>query len=130
MKKVLLAVAVLIAIVGCSNDNQISVENHAITDVILTFRGETYEVAPGKTLTPPIKNIPNGEYSYSTTWSVNPEAKTNQHGTSLAGTLSFTRSKSSYKMLYSYLISDSTYSVSCNVTTSDPVGGIGKVLAP
>jgi hypothetical protein len=117
MKKYLsLAIFVLLC-AGCTNDNQIRIENQTLGDVTLNFRAAAYTVPSGKIQD--IKNIPNGTYTPNVTYYIpaglTPSALPT--GTSLA----FDKNSTHWYLLFASLTQGTTYTLSLNETTSDPV---------
>lgn len=121
MKKILVLVAVLASMIGCSNDNKIVIRNDTGLPISLNFRAQVKDigaVAPNNEQT--IKDIPNGTYSYNTTYTV-PRAGHYTNGEGAAGgEISFEKQKTAWLFIYSstYSEADSTYTVYLNKTSS------------
>lgn len=117
MKKCLALAIFLLWCAGCTNDNQIRIENQTLGDVTLNFRAVAYTVPSGKIQD--IKNIPNGTYVPNVTYEIPAglTASALPAGTSLA----FNTNTTKWYLLFSSLTQGTTYTLSLNETTSDPV---------
>lgn len=115
-KKIAAATAALALLMGCTNDNQIRIENVAAGGLVINFRAATYSVAAGNGITE-IKDIPNGTFQYSVTY----ELPMGYSAGSLpsGGTLSFQKKSTKWLMLYSSVAQNGVYNVYLNQTSSD-----------
>lgn len=118
MKRVLGIVAAVVLAVGCGK-NEIEIKNIAEGGVFFLFRGEEYFVEPGGTES--IVDIPNGQFSYSTTYGVPSWASGSVTTGDLSGVLVFRQNQTQYTLLYSSSRADGKYSIGCNVSSTDPV---------
>jgi hypothetical protein len=118
MKKVLIAFSIFFC-AGCSNDNQLTVNNIAEGGVIINFRGKEYSVSSGKTLNIP-DEIPDGKYNFSTTFEIpnRPGIKSGISDGSIAGELNFQTRDTKIHLLYSSSVADSIYTLHMTQSSS------------
>ena len=118
-----LPVAVIMSgfLLSCiNNGNQVKIVNLAQGSILINFRAETTQIAGngGKTT---IRDIPNGTYSYSTTYSLPPGATSySVEGLAAAGELTFSYSSTEYLLLYSSTLVDGNYTLSATLSESVP----------
>lgn len=123
MKYVLFAVVSLL-LIGCANDNQVTIQNIAAGSVYINFRAKTYTIVPGASTV--IAEIPNGTYNYSTTFGIPNGLKGDADGGAAAGELIFEEKDTKINFVYSSNQTDSTYHLGCtmsstrSLTTSSP----------
>jgi hypothetical protein len=117
MRKTLVLAAALMALIGCSNDNQIIIDNSAQEAVSLNFRAAETPVASGTTAT--IPDIPNGTYAVSlgivppgnaTSWSVSPTS----------GQFTFAKKSTKIRVVFGSTFINGVYAVTWNYSSTDP----------
>jgi hypothetical protein len=130
MKKVLIAFSVFL-FAGCSNDNQLTINNLAEGGIIINFRGKEYSVNSGQTYTIP-DEIPNGKYNFSTTFEIpyRPGIKSGTSDGAAAGELGFQTRDTKVHLLYSSSVADSVYTLHMTQSSSqdnnfDPSNPLG-----
>ena len=111
-----------VVLIGCSG-NQIYIENRAAGAVFFLFRGEQREVPSGAAIT--VQDIPNGTYSYSTTYEIPAGVQTWTADEGLAGDLYFRRNQTNWTILYASVRTDTSYEINANLSTNDPVTPVG-----
>jgi uncharacterized lipoprotein NlpE involved in copper resistance len=123
MIKIFTALAVIITLWGCSNDNKITIQNLATNPIYLNFRAQIYTV-PGMNdkgqagTIPPITEIPNGTFDYKTMWDV-PSNLTISIAPEADGELTFNHKSTSILMQYGSAATATQYITSLTVTSSD-----------
>ena len=113
---------------GCANNNQITIENKAQASIMFNFRSKLYTLKGngGDTV---IKDIPNGDFTYSTTYTIPPGATKYSISNEAAGVLNFKYEESQYLLNYASIMDDSgSYSV--NVTISGTNSQSSNVTSP
>jgi hypothetical protein len=128
MRKALAMAAVLFSLVGCSNDNQIEIDNISQGAIYFNFRAnQTYVPKDSSRI---IKDIPNGSYTYNTTFELPDGAVTwTVAGNAGSGSLRFSKELSRHLLIYSATL-DKTglYTLYVNETSSDSTGGATSIL--
>jgi hypothetical protein len=115
MWKILIIAAACWSIVGCTNDNQILIQNDTGNDFNFNFRAESYAAPVGKVT--PITEIPNGTFSFEVSI-VPPDGYT--LGTVPAtDELIFQQKSSKWRLIYSSSSVNGIYNVTLSKTTSD-----------
>jgi hypothetical protein len=115
MKKTVLFLCVLLFLTGCANDNKITITNLAAEYIYFNFRAVKYDIASNTSLE--IKDIPNGTYTYSTTYWIPNTAKTfSITEAAAAGELTFEKKDTRVLLLYASTFFEGAYNV--NVTKS------------
>ncbi len=129
MRKVLAAGAVLFSLIGCTNNNQITIVNDAQESIMFNFRATEYDVESGASET--IKNVPNGVYAYNTTYTL-PAATTSFSvaGSAGSGSLTFDREQTHQLLIYSSTLINGAYTLYVNQTSTDTVGAVGMIFGP
>ena len=124
--KYLILSSLLIVIVGCANNNEISITNNAQKNIAFNFRSKLYNVSEnGGTIE--IKDIPNGNYSYSTTYTIPGNTKSHSITTDAAGgSMDFSYGESQFKLLYASTFIDSVYNVNVTISTTNSNNAIVK----
>jgi hypothetical protein len=104
---------------GCSR-NSLDVVNGADEQVIFHFRGETYRLATGATQT--IEEIPNGTWTYSTTFGI-PAGMKGVAGEGLSGQMTFSKGTTRGEIMYSSFIdmADTSYVVGAATSSTERV---------
>ncbi len=129
MRKVLVAGAVLFSLIGCVNNNQIALVNDAQESIMFNFRATEYDVASGASVT--IKNIPNGTYGYSTTYTLPAQATSfSISGNAGSGSLTFEREQTHQLLIYSSTLIDFAYTLYVNATSTDTIGVAAMITGP
>jgi hypothetical protein len=111
--------------IGCSTNNEITINNKAQSSIEFHFRADKYTVAAGDSET--VSDIPNGSFTYGTIFSVPFGVKSYEAAEELSGTMSFTTSNTKTRIAYSSAVADSVYSIGAVITSADrnssnPVG--------
>ncbi len=121
MKKIAVLFAVLAVVVGCSNDNKITLNNISGGTIYFNFLAVGYEI--GVDSTQIIPDIPNGTYTYATTFGIPSGAKTiSVIGTAASGELAFEKKDTQVRIIYSgYVTQDSVYQVGATITSTTPM---------
>jgi hypothetical protein len=115
MWKIFIITAACWSIVGCTNDNQILIQNDTGNDFNFNFRAESYTSPAGKVT--PITEIPNGTFSFEVSI-VPPDGYT--LGTVPAtDELIFQQKSSKWRLIYSSSSVNGIYNVTLSKTTSD-----------
>jgi hypothetical protein len=118
MKKNAVIFFIIVTVCGCSryNDNKISIINESDSQIIFNFRASIYTVNSYGTLT--IKDIPNGTFSYETTYGVPIIAKSSSVNGNASGDLAFNWNDTHIQFYFSSkLATDSTYTLNVSVTS-------------
>lgn len=130
MKKVLVAFSIFL-FAGCSNDNQLTINNLAESGILVNFRGKGYAINPGTTYTI-ADEIPNGKYNYATTYGIPSRVgiKSAAIDASGAGELNFQTKDTKIHLIYSSTVQDSIYTVHVTQSSSqdnkfDPANPLG-----
>lgn len=112
------AVIVVLAmlIIGCTNNNQVIIQNIATGNIIVNFMAKTYTIVPGTSTT--VTDIPNGTFDYSTTYEVPANLKGQISGEAAEGTLIFEDKCTKINFIYSSMQDDSTYTLGCTKSSS------------
>jgi ribosomal protein L2 len=115
-KKTILFVTALI-LVGCSNNNKLTINNLTMGPIHINFRAADHSIDAGTTFE--ISDIPNGTYVYSTTYGVPAEAKSATiDGNAAGGSLTFEKKDTQVLMLYGSTLFDGTYAVNATMSTT------------
>ncbi len=119
MKKIAVLFALLIALVGCSNDNKITISNISSGAIYFNFRAYQYVIEIDSAVT--INEIPNGTYTYATTYTVPAGAKTwDVKGDAAAGQISFEKKNTQVLLIYSGAVTaELQYILGCTMTTTN-----------
>jgi hypothetical protein len=119
MWKALMVTAALMLLIGCSNDNQIVIDNSAQEAIMFNFRAVETQVASGSSAT--IQDIPNGTYavtlgltppSGATSWSMSPSS----------GSLTFAKKSTKIRIAFGSTLTNGVYAVTWNYSSTDPIG--------
>jgi hypothetical protein len=121
VKKVLIAAAAILAVVGCSNDNKIVFSNDAEYSVYFNFRAQDYRIYPGNSTNVQINDIPNGTYDFSLGYEIPPTA-TSWSISSPGGSLTFQKKSTKIAVSFGSIMSGTDYKVTFNYSSSDPTG--------
>jgi hypothetical protein len=129
MWKIVTFAAAMLWLAGCSNDNQIFIENDAQADIMINFRASKTDIPSGTSTT--IKDIPNGTYDYATTYWVPAGATSwSVSGAAGSGSLAFNKKETHQLLIYSSSLSNGAYTLYVNATSSEPTTGAAKVVGP
>jgi hypothetical protein len=121
MIKCFIFCALAASLVGCSNDNKITVTNYSQGMIHFSFRAQQYDVQVDSSRQ--ITDIPNGTYVYTATFGVPSRAKSfSVDGTAASGNLLFQKMNTQILVIYGGLISDSVYTVNATMTSSNSSG--------
>ncbi len=103
---------------GCSStvNNSITFKNLSASDLYINFRGEVITVPAGQTSI--VKEIPKGQYTYATTYSVPSSASNSSEQGDLAGTVKITAG-TKILVLYSSAFINNVYYLSATLSNSD-----------
>ncbi len=115
-------------IAGCSSkvDTSLTFNNISASQLLVNFRGSIVEVPSGKVVV--LKAIPQGTYSYATTYSVPSNYKSNASG-DIAGTVVIGVA-TKVQILYSSSVSDSTYTLFATKSNSDDQNATTSTTGP
>jgi hypothetical protein len=102
--------------------NELKVENLAEEEIHLNFRAEVYDVDAEETIT--ITDIPNGTYSYSTTYTLPQGINDYDAGGAVSGSMRFSFGRTKNFLLYSSITETdntglATYKISATLSTSE-----------
>jgi hypothetical protein len=107
------------SLIGCSNNNQITIDNSAQEPITFSFRAVETQVAAGSSAT--ISDIPNGTYSVAlgtapypgeTSWSITPTS----------GEFNFARKSTKILVSFGSTYTSGTYAVTWNYSSTDTIG--------
>jgi hypothetical protein len=117
MKKNAVIFFIIFTVCGCSRykDNQITITNESATQITFNFRAALYTVNSNSNLT--IKEIPNGTFSYETTYAIPTMAKSSSVNGASSGGLAFNWDDTHVQIYYSYLQVDDEYTLNVSVTS-------------
>ncbi len=104
---------------SCSTDddiNSITLRNEAMGKILFNFRGSITEVNSGETKR--VRNIPRGEYTYSTTYEIPSFAVSSSAEGAVSGTLIF-QAGTRLMLLYSSYFDEGDYIISATLSSSD-----------
>lgn len=125
MKKLLLIPIISLLFLNCqtdnpftSNDNRITIKNLAQYGIFFNFRAKEYQLQHNESIV--IDKIPNGTYSYATTYSVPSIATSYSADDAAGGALTFQYRETGYLFIYSsVLTTDGKYSLGVTITSSE-----------
>jgi hypothetical protein len=117
MKKNAVIFFIIVTVCGCSryNDNKISIINESDSQIIFNFRASIYTVNSYGNLT--IKEIPNGTFSYGTTYGMPSTATSSSVNGASSGDLAFNWDDTHVQIYYSSLQVDDEYTLNVSVTS-------------
>jgi hypothetical protein len=120
MKKMVVIFFLLFSLWGCSNNNQLTIQNQAQGTVYLNFRASIDSVYSGVTRT--FTDIPNGSYNYNTTFEL-PSGITSwaANGSAASGQMTFDKKNTQILLLYSSTTLAGVYTIYVNESSTDPV---------
>jgi hypothetical protein len=120
MKKTVTMVFLLFSLWGCSNNNQLTIQNQAQGTIYINFRASIDSVYPGGKST--LTDIPNGSYNYNTTFEL-PSGVTSwaANGSAASGQMTFDKKNTQILLLYSSTTLTGVYTVYVNESSTDPV---------
>lgn len=128
MKKVLKLSTMLLFIVsiltGCSSnvDNRITFQNFASNKIYINFRATIIEVNAGETSV--ITEVPQGTYSYETTYEIPAGTTTYKTEGAVSGDLTL-KAGTKILIVYSSTFTDGAYTLAATITTSDDLSNTG-----
>jgi hypothetical protein len=122
-------VLTVILFVGCSNsiNNKVTIKNISSEDVYFNFRGAVIDVASGQTSI--ISNIPQGKYSYSTTYAVPSGAISASSSGDMAGTITMAAG-TKVSFFYTSTLLNSAYTITVSVSNSDSTSSRTTLSSP
>jgi hypothetical protein len=117
MKKNAVIFFIIVTVCGCSRykDNQITITNESATQITFNFRAALYTVNSNSNLT--IKEIPNGTFSYVTTYVMPSTAKSSSVNGDGSRDLAFNWDDTHIQIYYSSLQVDDAYTLNVSVTS-------------
>jgi hypothetical protein len=122
MKHILISSLLIIlslTLVNCSDDpiNNITFQNKAAGAVIVSFRGETIDVASGQIVE--LKDIDKGEFEYDTVYELPSAATSSSAEGEMSGSFVL-KAGTKILVIYSSVLSEEgAYTIYASVTTSD-----------
>jgi hypothetical protein len=119
MWKILTVTAAVLSLIGCSNDNQIVIENGAQEAITFNFRADEKQIAPGTTST--IPDIPNGTYA-ATLGTTLPGSATSWSITPSSGSFTFAKKSTKIRASFGSTLTNGVYAVTWNYSSTDPTG--------
>ena len=128
MKKVLRIAVLLLFLIpiltGCSSnvDNKITFRNFASNKIYINFRASVIEVEAGATTV--ISEIPQGTFSYETTYEIPAGATSYRTEGAVSGELSL-KAGTEILIIYSSTFSDGLYTLGATISTSEDLSGSG-----
>jgi len=128
MKKVLRIAVLLLFLMpiltGCSSnvDNKITFRNFASNKIYINFRASVIEVEAGATTV--ISEIPQGTFSYETTYEIPAGATSYRAEGAVSGELSL-KAGTEILIIYSSTFSDGLYTLGATISTSEDLSGSG-----
>jgi hypothetical protein len=103
--------------IGCSNNNKITINNLTIEPIHINFMAVDHFVDAGASLT--VNEIPNGTYTYTTTYGYPPEAKSaTASGDAASGSLLFEKKDTQILLLYGYSYFDGAYVLNATMSST------------
>ncbi len=122
MKHILFSFLLIIlslTLVNCSDGpiNNITFQNKAAGDVIVSFRGETIDVSSGQVAE--LKDIDKGEFEYETTYNLPSNATSSSAEGEMSGTFVLKAGTKILVIYSSVLSAEGVYTIYASVTTSD-----------
>jgi hypothetical protein len=130
MKKILTIITFLAITMsflsGCSDTvgTKITFENFASNKVFINFRASLITVDAGKSVD--ITEIPNGKYSYATTYQLPPGTISSTSEGDVSGEIEL-RAGTRVLIVYASTFIDFVYTISATKTTSDDLSGEGEI---
>ena len=122
MKQIITALILLTFLIGCSNNNKITINNLAADNIYINFMAKKYTIASEATVT--VTDVPNGSYEYATTYQIPSGAKSwSIDGSAAGGNLTFEKKDTQILMLYASTLSpEGKYAVNMSVTSTRSTG--------
>jgi len=118
MKKALFFFSLLVTIAGCSNDNKLTVTNYSSGTIHFNFRAQKHTVPIDGTVD--IADIPNGTYSYSTTFQLPPGTKSfSMADKAASGDVTLEKMNTQILVIYSGVLLDSVYTFGATITSTN-----------
>jgi hypothetical protein len=118
MWKIMTITSAVLSLAGCSNDNQIVIENNAMETITFNFRAEEKQVASGSTTT--IPDIPNGTYT-ATLGTVIPSGTSSWTITPASGEFAFEKKSTKIRATFASTFTGGVYAVTWNYSSTDPI---------
>jgi methyltransferase-like protein len=125
MKKIVAVFVLFLFLAGCSNDNKITLNNLSEGPIYFNYRAKHYIIDINGTKT--IEEIPNGVYTYATTYGI-PSSATSAtvSGNAASGSVTFEKENTQILLIYSATIFNGAYTLGATMTSS----GSGGVTSP
>jgi hypothetical protein len=118
MKKTLSLCVMITVLIGCANDNKITITNLAADYIYFNFRAVKYDIPSNTSIE--IKDIPNGTYTYSTTYWIPNTAKTYSITADAAGGgLAFEKKDTRVLLLYASTFFEGAYNANVTLSTTN-----------
>jgi hypothetical protein len=129
MKHIFISISfiiLLLMLVSCSDDaiNNITFQNMADGDVIVSFRGETVEVPSGQVIQ--IADIDKGEFEYETIYSIPAGATSAAAEGEMSGTFEL-RAGTKILVVYTSVLAEGAYTIYASLTSSEDVNYEGEI---
>ncbi len=119
MGKLMVLLAGIVSLIGCSNDNQIIIENKADYPIYFTFRSSQNTVNPNGQTT--ISDIPNGDYAVAIGIQIPPSGASSWSVTPPSATFSFNKKSTKIRTEFYSTFVSGIYAVTWNYSSTDPV---------
>ena len=117
MKRYVVLAVLGLFTLGCWNDNSLTINNQAIAAISVAFRGQEYSVAAGGSHK--VSDIPSGEFTYSTVYTIPASAKSVTDGAGLTGSLKLYNNSTQYLLIYTSVLRDSVYAIDATLSSSN-----------
>jgi len=118
MRNLIILLTVIVSLMGCSNDNQITIINDAQAPVSFNFRANETVVPSGQQST--IKDIPNGSYDVAIGINL-PAGTTSSSVSPTSATFTFNRKSTKIAATFGSTFIDGAYTVTWNYSSTDPI---------
>lgn len=114
--------------IGCANKNRITIYNCAQEEIMFNFRADVHSVqGGGRTVV--IDDIPDGTYTFGTTYEVPAGASSFEADKSCSGTLTFSNRKTKIHFTYSSVFTEGKYTLGAVWTSTDITSGAGDIVS-
>jgi len=122
----ILLIALSLTLISCSDGaiNNITFQNKAAGDVIVSFRGESVDVPSGQIIE--LKDIEKGEFEYETVYSIPAGATSAAAEGDMSGTFEL-RAGTKILVVYTSVIAEGSYTIYASVTSSEDVNYEGEI---
>ena len=114
---IIIAIALSVAFLSCSKvENRFTFKNLAAGDVYVNFRGSVIKVPAGQESY--AKDMPQGTYTYNTTYEVPSGATSSSSTGPLSGTVVI-KAGTKILLIYSSVFEQTTYKIGATISSSD-----------